>query len=107
MSTYGALGNMIRRYGFFDSQRVLTHLACAAIFVHQTGEEPTVPAMASFWGESERTTYRARASWVKVTGGADVAVAARKVLAAYDAELLSRESVTALTFEVAGFVPTS
>lgn len=102
---FGPLGEMIKRHGFFASRRALVFLASSAIFVHETDEEPTIEALSEFWGQSERTTYRELASWRKVTGGAEVEEAAREVVAVYRAELLRRENVDALAFEMGRFIP--
>lgn len=100
----GALSKLVRAYGLKSTRRGLVFLASVAVFMHKTGEEPTVEALTEYWKQSERTTYRELAAFRKISGGQDHAVVARRVLDVYEAELLLRERPEVLALDVAQFV---
>lgn len=100
----GALSRLVRAYGLKNTRRGLIFLATVAVFMHKTGQEPTVEALTAYWKQSERTTYRELAAFRKISEGQDHAVVARRVLDAYKTELLLRENPEVLALDVAQFV---
>lgn len=102
---YGAFGQLIQRHGFMTTQRGLSCLATAAIFVRMTGEEPTALKLMEYWNLSRRSAFRETAAWRTISGGADLGEVARQVVAAYVAEDLASASPGALAFDLIGFVP--
>ncbi len=103
--SYGAFGVLMKKHGFNVTKRGLVWLAMVAIFIRETGEEPTVPKVMEHWKMAERTAYRESAAWRKLSGGADVGEVARSVIAAYSASLLAEASPGVLAFELGSFVP--
>ena len=102
---FGALAQLVLKHGFLKTQRGLIFLASVAVFMHKNPEvEPTIEALAEWWKQSERTTYRELAAWRAVSGGADHVEAARAVIASYDAAVLDEANVQALALDSASLI---
>lgn len=103
---FGPLAVMVRRHGYRKSLRALTYLAAVAIYINETGDRRVrVEDYSRWWGQTDRSTYRERAAWATVTGGAEVVDVAVQVVEQYQSSRLGRDSVQALSLDVAPFVP--
>lgn len=100
----GALASLVRAHGFKNTRRALVFLASVAVFMHKTGDEPTIEALSAYWNQSERTTYRELGAWRIVSGDRPIEEAGQRVIEAYRSELLSQERPDVLALDVAQFV---